>query len=118
MRIAVCFMIIVSSVFILTSDLLAVNYKAGNLRNPFESTLPTDIEKASKDAPMPSLTIDGLVWGSEKPQAIINDTVVQLGDEIQGAKLIDISKEGVTVIYNGKLYELKQKRKMKTGGQE
>ncbi len=87
----------------------AVSYSLDNARDPFQSLLPSQLEFATDSNP-PDLSVSGLVWGSDRPTAIINDKVIRLGEEINGAKVIEISKIGVTVLYNGKLYEIKPNR--------
>lgn len=49
---------------------------------------------------MPSLEISGIVWNSERPQAIINQQVFSVGDMIQNTKIIDITKTGITILLN------------------
>lgn len=54
--------------------------------------------------------VTGIVWGSRFPQAIINETVVKIGEAINGASIVDITKEGVYVVYEEKKYLLKTLR--------
>ena len=49
----------------------------------------------------PSLAISGLIWGGMRPQAIVNGKVYGVGDEVQGARIIEITREGVTVEVGG-----------------
>ncbi|MFA5088329.1 MAG: general secretion pathway protein GspB [Candidatus Omnitrophota bacterium] len=51
---------------------------------------------------LPSLTISGLVWNSDRPQAIINDQVIDIGMSIENATITKISKAGIVVEYSGK----------------
>ena len=85
-----------------------LEYTTGNLRDPFE---PEPFEEEEEEALMnqttsqsklPFLSIQGIVWGSGLPQAIINNQVVKIGDLIKGVRVVDISKEGVTVFYEGR----------------
>lgn len=88
-----------------------VEYTADGLRDPFQEPFA---EKAGaeqavttgEEKPLPSLTIQGLVWGGRFPQAIINNKVLKVGDIIEGAQVINISKDGVSLLFDGKLYEL------------
>lgn len=89
-----------------------IEYKAAGLRDPFEAPSVKKGE-ADEDAvtklsatPPPVLTVQGLIWGGDIPQAIINDNVVKLGDTIQGAKILSITKDGVTVLFEGMQYNL------------
>lgn len=55
----------------------------------------------------PSLVINGVIWGTDKPQAIINDRVVSIGDTIENSKVVDIHQNGVDVIFSNKLFTIK-----------
>lgn len=88
----------------------AVEYNTTADRDPFASLLPSDLDVVTDSVPLPDLSMEGLVWGSERPTAIINGKVVRVGEEISGAKVVEINKEGVTVLFNGKMYEIKPQR--------
>ncbi len=49
----------------------------------------------------PELVVQGLVWSTTRPQAIVNDKVVTIGDEIAGAFVRQINRSGITVEYRG-----------------
>lgn len=92
-----------------------LEYNAYNLRDPFEDLLArkeaeelkkkAEAEKDTTVTPL-SLTIQGVVWGGPTPQAIINDRVVKKGDLIEEAEIIDIAKDGVTILYKKRIYRL------------
>ena len=42
-----------------------------------------------------AMIIKGLVWNTDIPQAIVNDKVVRVGDEVGGMKIISIRQKGV-----------------------
>ena len=101
-----------------------VEYTGATNRDPFKSQLPAvkqsakPDEKASvKDEPVTVdfLTVTGVVWDSEKPQAIINGKVVSIGGQVSGAELVAINEAGVQVRDKGKLFVLKAGNKK--GGQ-
>ncbi|MBI3312206.1 MAG: hypothetical protein HYZ88_01605 [Candidatus Omnitrophica bacterium] len=52
-------------------------------------------------------TVQGVFWGTSRPQAIINRKIVSVGDEIDGAKITSISKERILLELNGTEAELK-----------
>jgi len=59
--------------------------------------------------PLPDITISGTVWNSDRPQAIINGYVVDVGSTISGILITDIQKneikgsfQGVTITINNK----------------
>jgi len=50
----------------------------------------------------PKLIITGLVWNTDRPQAIINGQVVDIGDTLQATKIVAINKTGVDISFKGK----------------
>lgn len=85
-------------------------YKAETLKDPFQESLTALSEEGvqiKKEVPeeqvpkktLPTLTIQGLVWGGNFPQAIINKKVLKIGDTIEGVRIIDINKNGVRVSF-------------------
>ena len=55
----------------------------------------------------PDLKLQGILWGTARPQAIINRKIVSVGDTIENAKILSVSREGVMVSFNGQQYLLK-----------
>jgi len=84
-----------------------VEYRAGALRDPMEPYLnkedanptPKKQEAAAAEPVLPALVIQGVMWGLDDPLAIINNKVVRKDDVIQGVRIIDINKSGVTVFF-------------------
>ncbi len=91
------------------------------LKNPFEPQIPakeseiiappppvqpettkTPEVSSESELPLPALTITGVVWNSKRPQAIINENVVDVGDEIEGVKIIGIKKTAIDVMFQGR----------------
>jgi hypothetical protein len=91
-----------------------------NLRNPFLSTMPPPVKvEPPKIAPKvvqpppkvvlppkevvkkspPNLQLTGMVWGEAQPQAIINSKVMAVGDWIEGARVVSITKKGVQLSF-------------------
>ncbi|OGX19133.1 MAG: hypothetical protein A3K83_01195 [Omnitrophica WOR_2 bacterium RBG_13_44_8b] len=90
-----------------------IEYDAQDFRDPFSEPAPDEkksVEIAEKSAPviekLPDLAIQGLIWGGEISQAIVNNKVVKEGDSIEGAKVISIRKHGITVLFKGKEYDI------------
>lgn len=50
--------------------------------------------------PLPALAVEGLIWNSDMPQAIVNGKVLRIGDFIEGIEIVNIEKQGITVDYN------------------
>ncbi len=62
---------------------------------------------APAEKPEETFKLQGVFWGTPRPQAIINRQVLFVGDQIKGAKVVSISKEGVTLLLSGKEILLK-----------
>ncbi len=74
-------------------------------------------------APGPSagaeeLQLQGIFWGVAKPQAIINRKAYSVGDEVDGAKIVAISREGVTVSVDGKELLVRPRESSRQKGQK
>lgn len=54
---------------------------------------------------LPSLQLQGIFWG-EKPQVIINRQVLSIGDKIEQVEVVSVTKEGVTLSFNGQEFHL------------
>lgn len=90
---------------------------AGELNNPFLNLIEAEIKKETANKPqdikkgnavksLPAYTIQGVIWGTELPQAIINNKVFKIGDMLDEAKVENIDKNGVIVSLNGTLFTL------------
>ena len=55
----------------------------------------------------PPLQLQGILWGTARPQAIINRRIVSVGDTVEGAQITAVSKEGVKVSFSGQEFKLK-----------
>ncbi len=91
-----------------------VEYKAEDLRDPFQCPFaPEEAPLAgpgpgvslAPEAP-PSLEIQGIIWGGDFPQAIINNKVVKIGDTIEDVQIRDINQSGVIVASGDYTYNL------------
>ena len=91
-------------------------YTAGSLRDPFQSLLlsapkpvtsttpaPAPVAAPQPVAPtLPSVTVQGVVWGDPPPRAIIDNEVYGVGDTVGGAVITAIGRHGVTVELEGR----------------
>lgn len=91
----------------LKPELEKVEYKAGDFLDPLKNRLSIYIAsiapKVKKKKPIaikpPQFNITGLIWNTDRPQAIIDGNVLSVGDEIKGAKLLSVNKDGIKVEY-------------------
>ena len=88
-----------------------VEYKSSQMRDPFRP-LKAVKEKVKQEkagdlkqagANIGNLKVEGMIWGGRFPQAIINERVLNVGDTIDGAEILSIDKNGITLSSNGVL---------------
>lgn len=68
--------------------------------------IPTDTQVQAAPEPPPDLKISGLVWNTSRPQAIVNDRVVDVGDVIEEAKIVSIRRDGIKIEFKGQNFDL------------
>ncbi len=86
-----------------------IEYKSEDLRDPFQEEkieIKEQPQEEIETKPLPSVQIQGIVWGGGFPQAIINNKVVRVGDTIEGVRITDINKNGVTVFFENRKHTL------------
>ncbi len=97
------------------TDVIA--YSGGSLRDPMISLLPKPAAPVEEAALSPAeeeqwsaaanpsmqqtLKVQGIIWGSDRPQALIDGALYDVGETINGAKIIAINRQGVTVKVRG-----------------
>lgn len=59
-----------------------------------------------QELPLPQLIISGIIWNTNRPQAIINNQVVDIGDEVSSTKIVSIQKSGIELLFDGRLVKL------------
>jgi len=106
--IVLCAIFMSTGVFLLRAETdKDIRYFGVNFRDPFSSFLPQEKKEVKIEKVVaPELKLQGIVWGGDKPKAIINNTVVGKEDVIQGAKIMDIKKEGIDLIYKEEYFWL------------
>jgi hypothetical protein len=92
------------------------------LRDPFRSYMPAEeiLAPGQEQAAAPvetsrdetfdysSLSVTGLVWGTDKAKAIINGNIYSKGDIVNEAQILEINKEGILFKYKSKEYLMKR----------
>ncbi len=61
---------------------------------------------SAKDEFLGSFRLNGIVYDSEDPWAIINDKVLRAGDELDGAKVISIAPRKVVLLFKNERFDL------------
>lgn len=100
--------------------------KLNSIQNPFESQLPEtepedeepmdkpEITEPATSAPIfnipvteeplppiPTFEITGIIWDSDRPQAIINEQIVDIGDTIEDVRITEIEKTAIRGTFHG-----------------
>ena len=50
---------------------------------------------------MPTLTVQGIFWGTTPHRAIVNDQILTEGDTIEGVRIVSIDRQGIAVEFHG-----------------
>lgn len=91
----------------------AVEYAGSSFRDPFKSQLPKPMTEGPPQAGTrladgqiqpPAIEVESQISGGPVPQAIIGGKIFRLGDKVQDALIIKITKEGVEVLYQGRTF--------------
>lgn len=91
------------------------DYKGEGLRNPFKDYFDTMPPPVAQDetgspnvpiGPLPTLQVQGIILGPRLKQAIVNNKIVKVGDTIEGAQITTIEKDGVTLFFGNRTYNL------------
>ncbi len=88
-----------------------------NIRSPFKTQIPepkpqqpvTEIkpqEEESGVVALPRFNVQGMVWQGANPLAIINNRVLKVGDTLNDAKVVNVSKDGVDFLYQGRVFTI------------
>jgi len=94
-------------------------YSADDYRNPFESLLPKEVargrrfQEAGVSEPL-EVVIQGVLWGSLSPQAIIDGDVYKVGDKLKSLKdasVLRITDNVVFITYGDKIHKMTVKKK-------
>lgn len=81
-------------------------YDSHGKKDPFSPPVISAVEKAGTEV-LAGVRLEGIIWDEKKPIAVINDKVVGIGDEISGAKIIDIRQNEVIFDVNGQMVTVK-----------
>ncbi len=87
-----------------------VSYQAFSLKDPFlgrkKIVASGDGQVEVSEIQPPVLNIQGIVWGGDIPQAIIDGKVVRIGDIVANAHIVDISQKGVDIFFEGRQFSI------------
>ena len=94
-------------------ELPAVFYSSENFKDPFQSVIieepqgsQTEEIKPIETIELPDLKIQGIIWGTSAPQAIINNKVVKVGSSINDITIVDITGSEIIIDYKNQKFKL------------
>lgn len=64
--------------------------------------------------PLPDVIVSGIIWNSDRPQAIINEQIVNIGDTILGIEITEIRKTGIDGLFHGRTVTIGETATTKT----
>jgi hypothetical protein len=116
----------VMSIFPLCSRAqLFTDVEIGEDFNPFQPKLPQvedfiepdvtyDEEDYYVDPDFSGIIVEGVIWGTDMPQAIINGDTYKVGDTLDEVEstIIEINRQGIVVKHLGRRYEIEIRRKV------
>ncbi|MFH1479618.1 MAG: hypothetical protein ABIG92_07645 [Candidatus Omnitrophota bacterium] len=94
----------------LPEDKEEVLYSISKDKTPFRS--PFDLLEKG-EVSLPSIQLQGMIWNSTRPQAIINDKAYDVNDVIStgeigdGIRIVDITEKGIHLKYKGKFFTVR-----------
>lgn len=108
-------------IFLLQSNLYS---QEDNYRDPFKPLAVKDKPQGPKgpeepevvvENPLDTKTIEGIVWDTDMPQAIIDGDVYRVGDILKDteAKILEIDKGVISVLYKGVIFDKFMEKKKK-----
>lgn len=83
-------------------------------RDPFDAAEALDAKTGGSS----SFSLSGIVWDEKMPVAIINDKLLQTGDQIDGCQVKEIRRSSVSLVCDGASQELKLFRTAESGEPE
>ncbi len=60
-----------------------------------------------QDIPFPNVNVKGIVWNTDRPQVIINNQILSVGDSFEDVKIIGITKSKIDVSFHDKYFTIK-----------
>lgn len=97
---------------LLSIELPTVSYSAEGFKDPFQGVVFEDTKAAIEEVKpaeqihLPELKIQGIIWGTSTPQAIINNKVVKVGGTINDITIQEITGSEIIILYKNKRFAI------------
>ena len=73
-----------------------------------EIVKPVETEEIIPPPPLPDVNVSGIIWNSDRPQAIINDRIVDIDSDVSGIKITEIRQSDIKGLFHEKAVTIKQ----------
>lgn len=103
-------LMVTASVLCVTTGVWAVEYTGSALRDPFNARSAAS-QSVTEQKTAAEFKLQGIVWNTPKPRAIVNGSMVKIGSIVDGAEVVRIERDGVTLRSQGREFILGQKGK-------
>jgi len=99
----ICILILVFCSNIIADDFV---YDSHGRKDPFSLPILNTGNTADMEA-IAGVKLEGIIWDADNPIAVINGKVVVVGNEISGAKVLEINENEVIFDANGQNVKIK-----------
>lgn len=89
----------------------SVDYSGRDFKDPFFHYLKAASTTKDASSGEGTFVLEGLVWDSQLPQAIVSGKVLKIGDKLEDWEIIDITNKGVKMRQGQKEIFLPKKEK-------
>ncbi|MBU1043029.1 MAG: hypothetical protein KJ915_01370 [Candidatus Omnitrophica bacterium] len=85
-------------------ELIIIEPEIKRIRDPFLSSKhPEEVKAIAIKKATVDLKVSGILWDDKIPSAIINSNIVKIGDIVEGKTVVDIERNQVIVMEDGKI---------------
>lgn len=104
-------LLLLAALVFAASPAAAVEFEGPALRDPFSPSGKQPEKGVKGKIGEIGFTLEGLIWQSERPQAIVSGKIVEPGSTVNDAEVLDITEKGVKMRYKGQVFILKPRGK-------
>lgn len=92
-----------------TTQVWAIEYTGRAGRDPFSAKDASDLLLAEKNKMTMDVVLNGIVWSTTQPRAIINKKMAKVGTKIGTIEVLEINRDSVKINNNGDIQILRSK---------
>ena len=73
---------------------------------------PKQLDIPKPEIPLPTFQVNGLVWNTGRPQAILDSQIINVGDTIKDCTVIDIDKNGILLNFQDRTFTVQPQKEL------